>query len=137
RQPARAVLAVMLAYIGVNAGITHARETAAVGQGEVVIASPPPFFFWQRQMITGGNGRYMVDGEPVGDFDLTEADKPQISAAVSEAAPLLYWSRVPLVHVADDGRYLLTDARYLGRESGSFTIELPAEVCAPQDPPTP
>jgi inner membrane protein len=82
-------------------------------------------------MIIGGNGRYTIDGEPLGDFDLTEADKPHIAAAVPQAAPFLFWSRTPLVHVADDGRYLLRDARYLMRGTDSFTVELPAEVCAP------
>ncbi len=130
-QPARAALAVMLAYIGLNAGITHVRESQMAGAGEVVIASPPPIYFWQREMIVGGNGRYLVGGEQVGDFDLTEKDKPHIAAAVPMAEPFLFWSRTPLVHVAEDGRYLLTDARYLGRESGGFSLELPAEVCEP------
>jgi inner membrane protein len=131
RQPARAVLAAMLAYIGVNAGITHAQETAAAGQGEVVIASPAVGLFWQRDMIVGGNGRYTVNGAAVGDFDLTDGDKPHITAAVPQAAPFLFWSRTPMVHVDDDGRYMLTDARYLGRAGASFSIELPAEVCEP------
>ncbi len=129
RKPARAAFAAMLGYIGVNAGITHARESAAAGQGEVVIASPSVGLFWQRDMIAGGNGRYTVNGEPVGDFDLTDADKPDIAVAVPQAAPFLFWSRTPLVQVDDDGRYMLTDARYLGRAAGSFSVELPAAVC--------
>lgn len=130
-RPARAGLAVMLGYIGLNAGITYARETALEGQGEVVIASAVPLAFWQREMIVGGNGRYTIGGQPWGDFDLTAADKPHIAAAAPQAAPFLIWSRVPLVHVDDDGRYLLRDARFIGR-GNSFTVELPAEVCAPQ-----
>lgn len=130
-RPARVALAGMLAYIGLNAGITWARESALAGQGRVVIASAVPVAFWQRQMIVGGNGRYYIDGEPIGDFDLTDADKPDIARAMPAAAPFLFWSRTPLVHVADDGRYLLRDARYLMRGTGSFTVELPAEVCAP------
>lgn len=134
-RPARVTLSAMLAYIGLNAGITHARESALAGQGDVVIASAVPVAFWQRQMIVGGKGRYTIDGERWGDFDLAEADKPDIAAAVPQAAPFLFWARTPLVHVADDGRYLLRDARYLMRGTGSFTVELPAEVCAPQQPP--
>lgn len=136
-QPARAALAVMLAYIGINAGITHVREAELAGQGEVVIASPPPVFFWQREMIVGGNGRYTMDGAPLGDFDLTAADKPAIAAAVEQAAPFLFWSRVPIVHVDEAGRYLLTDARYPGRASGGFSLELPADVVAPLEPTAP
>lgn len=132
-KPARAALAVMLAYIGVNAGITFAQESAHAGEGDVVIASPPVLAFWQREMIIGSNGRYEVGGEAWGDFDLSDTDKPDIAAAVSQAAPFLFWSRTPLVHVADDGRYLLRDARYLGREGGSFTLELPAEICEPME----
>ncbi|MEO5705943.1 MAG: metal-dependent hydrolase [Alteraurantiacibacter sp.] len=131
KRPARVALTGMLAYIGVNAGITYARESALAGQGEIVIANAVPVAFWQREMIVGGNGRYTVGGEPWGDFDMTAADKPDIARAVPQAAPFLFWSRTPLVHVADDGRYLLRDARYLMRGTGTFTVELPAEVCAP------
>lgn len=134
-RPARVALAGMLAYIGVNAGITHAREVALEGQGAVVIANAVPVLFWQREMIVGGNGRYTVGGQPWGDFDLTSVDKPHISTAVPQAAPFLFWSRTPLVHVADDGRYLLRDARYLMRGTSNFTVELPAEVCAPMAQP--
>jgi inner membrane protein len=131
RKPARAAMAVMLGYIGLNAGITYARESAAAGQGQVVIASPAIGLFWQRDMIVGGNGRYTINGARVGDFDLTQADKPHIAAAVPQAAPFLFWSRTPLVHVDDDGRYMLTDARYLGRASAGFSLELLAEACRP------
>lgn len=130
KKPARVAMAAMLAYIGLNAGITYAKEEAARGQGDVVIASPLPLVFWQREMIVGGNGRYLVGDKPVGDFDLRQEDKPDIARAVPQAAPFLFWSRTPLVHVDDEGRYILTDARYLARE-GSFAVELPAEVCAP------
>jgi len=133
-KPARVALSVMLAYIGLNAGITWASERAHEGEGAIVIASPPPAMFWERDIIAGSDGRFRINDEKWGDFDLTEADKPDIAAAVPQAAPFLFWSRTPLVHVADDGRYLLRDARYLGRE-GSFTVELPAEVCEPTNPP--
>jgi inner membrane protein len=134
-KPARAGLAVMLGYIGLNAGITYARETALAGQGDVVIANAVPVAFWDREMIVGGNGRYTIGGKPWGDFDLTQADKPHIAAAVPDAAPFLFWSRVPLVHVDNESRYLLRDARFIGREGGGFTVELPAEVCVPQQEP--
>lgn len=134
-KPARVGVALMLGYIGLNAGITYARESALAGQGDLVIANAVPLAFWDRQMIVGGNGRYTIGGAPWGDFDLTTADKPHIAEAVPDAAPFLFWSRVPLVHVADDGRYLLRDARFIGREGGQFTVELPAAVCAPQSAP--
>jgi inner membrane protein len=136
-RPARAALAVMLGYIGVNAAITwssefSARHDAPYLPNQIAIASPVPFAFWEREMIVGDNtGRWWIDGVAVGDFDLTEADKPHIAAAVPEAAPFLFWSRTPMVHVGDDGRYMLTDARYLGRASAGFSVELPAEVCRP------
>lgn len=133
-QPAQIGLLVMLAYIGFNAGITYKHESAHAGEGQVVIASPTPLAFAGRDIIIGGNGRYTVNGRKWGDFDLTDADKPDIAAAVPQAAPFLFWSRTPLIHVTDDGRYLLRDARYLGRE-GSFTVDLPAEVCEPTNPP--
>ena len=132
-RPARIGLSVMLAYIGANAGITWMQERAHTDEGEVVIASPPPIAFWQRDMIIGGDGRYSIGGEQWGDFDLLDKDKPDIAAAVPQAAPFLFWSRTPLIRVEDDGRYLLRDARYLSRGEGSFTLELPAEICEPQD----
>lgn len=136
-RPARVALSAMLAYIGLNAGITYARESAAQGQGDIVIANAVPVAFWQRQMVVGGNGRYTIDGERWGDFDLTDGDKPDIARAVPQAAPFLFWARTPLVHVDDDGRYLLRDARYLMRGTNSFSVELPAEVCAPMEQPKP
>jgi inner membrane protein len=138
-RPARVALAGMLGYIGLNAGITwYSEARALLGEpylpNQIAIANAVPVAFWQRQMVVGVNGRYLIDGEPIGDFDLTDADKPDIAAAVPQAAPFLFWARTPLVHVADDGRYLLRDARYLMRGTGSFTVELPAEVCAPMAP---
>jgi len=130
-RPARVALAGVLAYIGLNAGITHARESALAGQGDTVIANAVPVAFWQRQLIVGGDGRYTLDGEPWGDFDLTAADKPHITAAVPAAAPLLFWSRTPIIRVDDEGRYMLTDARFVWRGTSGFSVELPAEVCAP------
>ena len=131
-RPARVAVAGMLAYIGLNAGITHARESALAGQGDLVIANAAPVAFWQRQMIVGGDGRYTLDGVPWGDFDLTQTDKPHIAQAVPQAAPFLFWSRTPLVRVDDQGRYMLMDARFLGRAGGGFSVQLPAEVCEPQ-----
>ena len=135
RKPARVALAVMLGYIGLNAGMTAYAEEMAANDApyhRINIASPVAVAFWRREIITGnGDGRWLVDGQAVGDFDLTDADKPHIAAAVPHAAPLLFWSRTPLVQVTDDGRYMLTDARYLGRAGGSFSIELPAAVCEP------
>jgi inner membrane protein len=136
-KPARTALAIMLAYIGLNASITWYAETSAAGEvsyHRTNIASPVPFAFWQRQMITGNDdGHWWIDGEEFGDFDLLETDKPDIIAAVPEAAPFLFWSRTPLITVLQDGRYLLRDARYLGRGEGAFSVELPAEVCEPQE----
>jgi inner membrane protein len=136
-KPARTAFAVMLAYIGVNAAITwYSEEAARLAEPYpgISIASPVPFTFWHREMITGnGDGRWYIDGEQWGDFDLLETDKPDIIAAVPAAQPFLFWSRTPLIHVTPDGRYLLRDARFLGRGEGGFTIELPAEVCEPQE----
>ncbi len=131
-KPARTALVVMLAYIGVNAVISEV-SLASGPRHRVTIANPLPIAFWERQVITGSDGRYLVDNVPLGDFDLLETDKPDIIAAVPEAAPFLFWSRAPFIHVTQDGRYLLQDARFSGRGEGAFTIELPAEVCEPQE----
>ena len=82
-------------------------------------------------MIVGGNGRYTVGGEEMGLLAFGEADKPILAAAEPMAAPFLFWSRTPLVRVAEDGTCTLTDARYLGRATGGFTVVLPDHACAP------
>ncbi len=139
-KPARVALAAMLAYIGVNAFITwsaefSARHDAPYLPNQIAIASPVPLAFWQREMIVGGDGHYSIAGREAGDFDLTEDDKPDIAAAVPEAAPFLFWSRTPLVHVDENSRYWLTDARFFSPVGGRFAVELPAELCEPTLPP--
>lgn len=130
-RPARVALAVMLAYIGVNAAITWNAERSSQAEG-IVIASPVPIAFWTREMITGADGYYEIEGRAVGQFDLTDADKPDIAAAVPDAAPFLFWTRAPFIEVDAGGRYMLRDARFADPLAGDrFAVELPAEVCEP------
>ena len=137
RKAARVGLSVMLAYIGVNAAITRTAEARAQDSepaAQIVIASPVPAAFWRREIITeAGNGRWLVDGEMRGDFDLSEENKQDIAAAVPEARPFLFWSRTPFVDVDENGLYWLTDARFASAGGGRFAVELPAQVCAPDE----
>jgi len=136
RKPARIALAAMLAYIGVNAGITWNAEARSAGDAPfhaINIASPVPAVFWQRDLITGnGDGRWWIGGREVGTFDLTREDYPEIIAAVPQAEPFLFWARTPYVARDEDGRFYLRDARFPGR--GGFQVELPEAVCKPLVP---
>ena len=134
RRTARIAIAGVLAYIGVNAAITWRAENGALAADmppEFAIASPVPVAFWQRQMITGGDGHWRIDAKIVGARDLSDADKQAIIAQVPAAAPLLFWSRAPFVGLADDGRCILGDARFADSLAGGdrFTVELPIALC--------
>ena len=132
RKTARTALAVMLAYIGVNAAISKVTEDGIATSApypQVAIANPVPALFWNRQPLAGGAGRYTVADREVGDRDLTDADLAAISAQVPEAAPFLFWSRTPFVHVDEGGTCWLTDARFATMGGGRFAVELPTAMC--------
>ena len=134
KQPARAAIAVMLAYIGVNHLITRQAEASVSSSptgAEIVIASPKPLWSWEREMITGGNGLYTLDGDttfpgvPLDrcDFTAARAADPAIDA-------FLFWSRTPYVVPREDGSLWLQDARFSDpRASGRFEVQVPSDVC--------
>ncbi len=133
RRPARVMLSVVLAYIGVNAAITAGYERAnanAEGVSGVVIASPPPIFAFSRDVITGSNGLYAINGEALSDIPLDQCDLKTLAQSDSQVAAHRFWSRTPLVE-RSTGSLLLLDARYFDpRARDRFTAALPDDVCA-------
>jgi inner membrane protein len=147
RRPAQIAIAVGLAYIGVNAGITHSHErmTAMDARGPT-IASPIPFAFWEREMIIPiHNGRYHVipnfngptserlETKTLGDPEFSYfCDLEDLAALNSQTEAFLFWSRSPLLERGPDGSLLLRDARFLDpRVGGRFTVRLPGVRCEP------
>ena len=133
QRPARAALALALAYIGLNAGVTWmAEERARMTEPypPVAIANEVPLAFWRRAMITGeGDGLWRVEGEPVGDVPLAQCDLAAARARDSDADAFLVWSRTPFVERLPSGEWALGDARFATRGGGRFSVVLPADTC--------
>lgn len=134
RRVARIVGSIGLVYIGVNGAITAAAEANAP-QGPtgnaIVIASPPPLASWSREMITGGDGLYAVDGEALPGVPLDRCDLAGAKAGSRQVAAFLFWSRTPFVVPGEDGGHTLYDARFYDpRARDRFAVSLPAGVCA-------
>ncbi|MGX7952350.1 metal-dependent hydrolase [Tsuneonella sp. HG249] len=134
QRPARIGLAVALAYVGLNAAITRNAEStvaeAPTGQA-TIIASPPPFDFTRRQVITGGNGLYAVDGTALPGVPLSRCNLAELAANDPQVGAFVKWSRAPFVEPGLDGVYRLRDARYydaLARDR--FSVELSGLKCA-------
>ncbi len=147
-RPARIAMALALAYIGMNAGITHSHERMtdlnAVGP---TIASPVPIAFWKREVIIPlENGLYRVvpdyagpTSERVatrllGDPELSYfCDLAKLAAVNSQATAFLFWSRTPYLERADDGSAVLRDARFTDPRLGDrFSLPLAGVRCGPQ-----
>ena len=135
RRPARIALAVVLGYIGLNGAITAAAEGGAeegpTGNA-LAIASPPPLWSWQREMITGGNGLYALDGEVLPGIPLDRCDLVAARAVDPQVDAFLFWSQAPFVEPGEDGVLRLRDARFYDpRARDRFAAILPPGTCNP------
>jgi inner membrane protein len=135
-RPAQVGIAAVLAYIGVNAGITASTERALLAEGDppelVSIAAPVLLAFWQREELVGNPtyGQWYVetpgkepwlDGYKQAGCDLEERRKtdPQLDA-------FLFWSRAPYVHKREGGAFWIGDARFTDeRVKDRFAVPLP------------
>ena len=132
---ARIVGSVALAYIGVNAAITGIAERtysfAPVDPG-VVIASPRPVISWSREMIFGNEREgWAVGTRRIGNTPLSACDLDAARVAEPQVDAFLFWSRAPVIERRDDGRYLLTDARYFDIRERQFSTIIPSRYCEP------
>lgn len=133
-KPARIAIAAVLAYIGLNAGLTYGAEanpSETPTGADIVIASPPPIMAWHRDVITGGNGLYAVNGEALPGIPLDRCDFTELRAKDANVDAFLFWARTPLVEPREDGSFWLRDARFMmeGPGGDQFTVKLDASPC--------
>ncbi|MCL9981943.1 MAG: metal-dependent hydrolase [Erythrobacter sp.] len=143
-RPARVGIAVGLAYIGLNWGISQVErervaETlpylectdTAVSCDWTVIASPVPLVPWQREMITTyGDGQWSVSSGSVGNCNVWRAMESARGSPQADA--FLFWSRAPFAERAPDGSVILRDARFTDpRVLDRFSVSLPGVACIP------
>lgn len=133
RRPAVAALAVLLAYIAVNAGISAlARRAVASGppyaEADVIVASPPPAIFWRRDAIWRERGRIgRGTYDPTRSLTALQSHTPPVADgmddpvvrramnATPEVVRFMRWSILPMARVRREGcraRVSFNDARF-------------------------
>lgn len=136
-RPAQVGLVAMLAYIGVNWGITqYAKLQIVFHEPHAVdpIASPVPFNPFRREHISvacsmGYCGVY-IERKRVDDVDLEACDLEAARATNSQLDAFLFWSRAPFLTRAADGSVVLRDARFTDPRVGDrFSLALPDVKC--------
>jgi inner membrane protein len=157
-RPAQVGIAVGLAYIGVNAGLSRSASDDAGhafsdGHHDApVIASPVPLAFWERETIRTMLGSGENPGEfgpvyrfgrwtPAGGFrgEAAPPDTPcalpnlaQMRRTNPQADAFLFWSRTPFLTRAPNGSVILRDARFTDpRVEDRFSLALPDVKCEP------
>ncbi len=143
-RPARVGIAVGLAYVGLNWGISQVErervaETlphlecsdTAVSCDWTVIASPVPLVPWQREMImTFGDGQWSIGSDSVGTCNVWRA--MESARGNPQADAFLFWSRAPFATRAADGSVILRDARFTDPRVGDrFSVPSPGVECIP------
>jgi len=121
RAPAFVSFAAIGAYILANGLITGRAEqlTAQTVQQKhdlvpaLVVANPVPVQFWRREMLWRddshyGQGSYTVFNDVRVDENVRAhymgvEDKKAFAANVVEQSPLLFWSRMPVAQIVDEG----------------------------------
>lgn len=138
-RPARVGIAVGLAYIGVNAGISAflARLVAADAVfADSVIISPVPLAFWDRDIIVGFNGAYKFENSPSIQVSPSQCDLSAARKTNTQLDAFLFWSRAPFLTRAPDGAVVLRDARFTDpRVEDRFSLALPDVKCEELTPP--
>jgi inner membrane protein len=132
-KPARIAIVVALGYIGLNGAISRNAVQAPVDTptgSEIVIASPPPVFSHQRDLITGGNGLYAVNGVTLPGIPLDSCSLAEIAKDDSQVRAFLFWSRTPFIEPGTDGTNRLFDARFYDPTARDrFSVALPDGAC--------
>ncbi len=128
-RPARLALAGGLLYVALNYFISEVDRLSNTSL-ERTISSPQPLAFWQRESIgIAAPGVYYLDGKRLGDLPLEACDLDGAREASSQIDAFLFWSRAPILRLAD-GAILLGDARYDDpRARGRFNVEVPPSFC--------
>ena len=143
KRPARAAIAVALAYIGVNWMITRDVEQMDSLSMEVAetIAAPVAFDPRTRDVIfvnrDGRHGtiqrfRRQAEGrmDYLGDAWLPSCDLEGAAWADPQIEAFLSWSRVPFVERRDEDELWLRDARFVDPRVGDrFSVRLTEKTC--------
>ena len=144
-RPAWVGIALVLAYIGLNAGISwlnyKTRGVMTEPYPQAYIGSPVPLEFWRREKIAMlYDGRWIAsdwDGTDFG-FGYANSERPQCRLPdLTEARrtnpqlyAFLFWSRAPFATRAADGSVILYDARFYDpRVRDRFSVALPDVRC--------
>lgn len=133
KKPARAAMAVGLAYIGMN-WINSQMVVMHDPSLDDPILSPKPLVSWQREAIQDNrDGTFYVDGKLIGDAELWQScNWDELRRSNSQIEAFLFWSRAPFAERAPDGSVLLRDARFYDpRARDRFTVALPDIACEP------
>jgi inner membrane protein len=133
RRTGRVVLSVALLYIAGQGAITgyaeRAVEAGPTGT-EIVIASPPPLVSLRREVVTGGNGLYAIDGEALPGVPLDRCNLGELRRTDPGLDAFLFWARTPFIEPGEDGIYRLRDARFYDpRARDRFSVALPDVEC--------
>ncbi len=132
-KPAQIAMVVALGYIGLNGAISNqfasGAHNAPTGT-DVVVASPVPALFYQREVITGGNGLYAINGTALPGVPLSTCNLAEMAAADPQVRAFLFWSRTPFIEPGEDGNFRLFDARFYDpRARDRFSVALPDVKC--------
>ncbi|KPL67791.1 membrane-bound metal-dependent hydrolase [Erythrobacter sp. SG61-1L] len=142
RKPAQIALAMVLAYIGGNIAFSRfAAEQARLLEPYPAVAyvTPVPLAFWQRDVLAqGADGRWFRRRYPNGQVEWLEPatkcswpDVERLTVNRPDLAAFLFWSRMPIVTPAADGKGIeFNDARFFDPLTrGRFAVEVPGVSC--------
>ena len=155
-RPAQVGLAAMLAYIGVNWGISQyerarvletapsleCADTSPCQWDMAVIASPIPLLSWQREILIEdfngwsvlrpGDARTYDARKPLAEGQCKRQPFTVAPGSGTQAGAFLFWSRAPFATRAADGSVILYDARFYDpRARDRFSVALPDVKCEP------
>ena len=136
-RPARAALAGVAAFVGLNLAIVLevvAQATRTVPQATMIVANAVPLAFWRREVLVRSDRLYgsyrskaflALKGEQsprqIGMADPRIAEWSRHDPA---AQAFLFWSRMPVAELHPD-RIVLRDQRFLDpRVAGRFSVTL-------------
>lgn len=132
-RPARIAGTLGLAYVGMNAWVTSAAESAPPASptgSATVIASPMPFNPFSREMISGGNGLYATSLRDLPGVPLDRCDLASASQDDRDVAAFLFWARTPFIEPREDGSLWLRDARFTDPRVGDrFSVRIAPSAC--------
>lgn len=138
-RPAAYAFTAMLAYIGVNIGISAQAVAATeplvqrIGEPRMIVAGEVPLAFWQRQvmwrtgklsgtaMFTPFSGAALMAG--IVPLSLDDRRLSSAARSVPDVCDFLFWSRMPLV-IEMNGKAYLSDQRFPALRHTTFMVPL-------------